>query len=81
MYRKTIKRNNKLTVKSNELPNKNPKTIIIDDVDDVEDENNITKSTSKQRLANKLVKKHITSYVLNVIPIKNTNPNELEKFF
>ena len=48
-------------------------------IDDVEDENNITKSRPKQRLANELVKIHIISYVLNVIPIKSTNPNELEK--
>ena len=52
-----------------------PKKITINDV---QDEHNITKSTSKQRLANKLVKKNIISYVLNVIPVKSTNPNELE---
>ena len=54
-----------------------PKKITINDV---QDEHNITKSTSKQRLANKLVKKHIISYVLNVIPVKSTNPKKLDKF-
>ena len=32
-----------------------------------------------KRMANKLVKKHITSYVLDVIPDKGTNYDELEK--
>ena len=36
-------------------------------------------STSKQRLANKRVTKYITYYVLNIIPVKSTTPNELEK--
>ena len=31
------------------------------------------------RMANKLVQQHITSYVLNVISVKSTNHNELEK--
>ena len=75
-YTKTNKRNNKLIFKSNELPQKNSKKIIIDDV---EYENDIKKSSSKQQLGFKLVKKHITSYVLNMIPVKSINPNELEK--
>ena len=44
LFRKIIKRNNKLPVKSNELYDKEPKRITIDGV---EDKNNITKSTSK----------------------------------
>ena len=76
LLRKTTKRNNKVPVKSNELSNKKPKTITIDGI---EDENNITKSTSKQRLANKLVKQHIVSYVLNVTTDKSADHNELKK--
>ena len=76
LFRKTTKRNNKVPVKSNELSNKKPKTITIDGI---EDENNITKSTSKQRLANKLVKQHIVSYVLNVTTDKSADHNELKK--
>ena len=44
LFRKKFKRNNKLPVKSNKLSNKKPQKITIDGV---EDENNITKSTSK----------------------------------
>ena len=76
MFRKTIKKNNNLLVKSNELSNKKPKRITIGVV---EDEHNITKTSSKKRLANKLVNQHITSYVLDVITVKSTNHNELEK--
>ena len=76
MFRKTIKKNNNLLVKSNELSNKKPKKITIGVV---EDEHNITKTSSKKQLANKLVNQHITSYVLDVITVKSTNHNELEK--
>ena len=48
-------------------------------IDNVEEENNVSKSTPKQRLANKFVEKQMKSYVLNVIPVKSTDPNELEK--
>ena len=53
-----------------------PKKITIDGF---EHENNITKYTSKKRLANKLVQQHITSYVLDVTTLTSTNHNELEK--
>jgi len=32
-----------------------------------------------KRMANKLVKQHITSYVLDAIAVKRTNHDELEK--
>ena len=50
-------------------------------IDDVEDENDIKNSSSKQRLDFKVIKKHITSYVYNMIPVKSTNPIELEKLY
>ena len=32
-----------------------------------------------KRMTNKLVKQQITSYVLNAVPVKRTNHDELEK--
>ena len=70
------KRNNKLLCKSHELPQKNSKK---NTTDDVEDENDINNSSSKQRLGFKLVNNHIASYVMSMISVETTNQIELEK--
>ena len=48
-------------------------------IDDVEDENDINNSSSKQRLDFKLVKNYIVSYVMSMISVKSTNSIVLEK--